>query len=602
MTIRRKITVFTGSMLIVTILLIIMTFFIVKFSRNAVQTIQNEHLYNSQLGQSAIEDLQNIKILYLEEFSLRNPNYNISSLNEYERKFNKTLDELYDIFSKKNDSKTCTQIDDIKDNFSKMKESSQFINSQYTMKNTKAAEDLYDDFINYSDAINIKLKVIISNSGLALEYALQKMLENASTNMNYQVLIALIVLILVPISMGLLIHTITNHLKFVSEVSADLAEEEGDLTIRINNNYNDEIGILSRNFDKFLNRLTTLIKTMRSNFSKILSKTQELNTVVKKNYEISTDLSKTGKNIEDITQVQQKALLVVSDSVHLIAENISKQNSRISDLSVNLTESSAATQQMVKNILSINNNLESNQDKFTELQMVVKEGTENISILKEIIKKLENQSGIVIKANQTISAVASQTNLLAMNAAIEAAHAGDKGKGFAVVAEEIRKLAENSSQQSKIIRKNLTDLNDAIKESVKLSDTTGSSFSSIVDSVTTVVNIESEVAGSMEEQSNGSKEVLIALKNISEITKRVHSGSDDMLEKSTNILSKMGDLEQTTNNVRKSAKAIALQSSSMTTELKNSLEVLNDNNTAISTMDENLALFKTEQLEQKTEN
>jgi len=331
MTIRRKITVFTGSMLIVTILLIIMTFFIVKFSRNAVQTIQNEHLYNSQLGQSAIEDLQNIKILYLEEFSLRNPNYNISSLNEYERKFNKTLDELYDIFSKKNDSKTCTQIDDIKDNFSKMKESSQFINSQYTMKNTKAAEDLYDDFINYSDAINIKLKVIISNSGLALEYALQKMLENASTNMNYQVLIALIVLILVPISMGLLIHTITNHLKFVSEVSADLAEEEGDLTIRINNNYNDEIGILSRNFDKFLNRLTTLIKTMRSNFSKILSKTQELNTVVKKNYEISTDLSKTGKNIEDITQVQQKALLVVSDSVHLIAENISKQNSRISN-------------------------------------------------------------------------------------------------------------------------------------------------------------------------------------------------------------------------------------------------------------------------------
>ncbi|OJF76111.1 MAG: hypothetical protein BKP49_08140 [Treponema sp. CETP13] len=602
MTIKRKLSLFFCAMLGVTLTLLVLSLLIVRSSRNATQEIENESLYYSKLGDEALDNLQNIEKIYLEQFALRQSGYNVSSLNTYTKSFISKLDEFSSNYQKTKENGKLAEIEIIKKYFKKMQTVADSVNKEYELGDQSRANSFYQEFANYSITIHDKLNRIVSSSSLLLESSLTDMEQTAIKNINIQLLIGLIVIIITPFVIILLVRNITKQLRFVSDVSADLAEDEGDLTIRINNSNNDEIGIMSRNFDKFLNRLTDLIQNMRLNFSAISKKSQELNVVMNETYTFSSSLAETGKNIDDLVDVQKKSVEAVASSVNQISENIATQDEKITEQATNLNESSAAVEQMVANIRSINQNLESNVSEFNQLQDVVKEGSSNLDVLKQTILKLEEQSESVVGANKIISSISAQTNLLAMNAAIEAAHAGENGKGFAVVADEIRKLAETSAAQTKVIRSNLDDLNKAIDLSVQLSDKAGDSYSSIIDSVNTVVKIETEVGTAMSEQSEGTTEVLTALKNIADITESVHSGSESMMSGSSSVLTEINNLEDATSKVRENAKRIADQSIKITNKIKNSLSVMNDNNTAISTMDDNLALFKTEKLEQKTEN
>jgi methyl-accepting chemotaxis protein len=598
MTIRKKISLFSGGMLLVTVILIILSLFIVQTSRNAIKNIEIGPLYYSRLGQNSLDKLQNIEKIYLEQFALRESGYNASSLDTYSKEFLQLLGEFSDIFAEAKDLGNSSEVTAILTEFDKMASAARSVNNEYAAGNERAASSSYQEFANYSIVIHNKLNRIVSNSSASLEDALQKMAKTAKKNINIQLLIGFFVILFTPVVIFITIRTITQQLSFVSNVSADLAEEEGDLTIRINNTHKDEIGVLSRNFDKFLDRLRELIQNMRLNFSAITKKSQELNIVMDETYTFSSSLAETGKNIEDLVNAQEKSVEAVASSVNQINGNIATQDEKISEQAVNLNESSAAVEQMVANIRSINRNLESNVSEFNQLQVVVKEGSSNLDVLKQTILKLEEQSESVVGANKIISSISAQTNLLAMNAAIEAAHAGENGKGFAVVADEIRKLAETSAAQTKVIRANLDSLNKAIDLSVQLSDKAGSSYSSIIDSVKTVVQIETEVETAMSEQSAGTSEVLIALKNIGEITEAVHSGSESMMKGSSLVLTEITNLEDATSKVRKNAEMIADQSKKITSKIKNSLSVMDANNTAISTMDTKLSLFKTEKIEQ----
>ena len=151
-----------------------------------------------------------------------------------------------------------------------------------------------------------------------------------------------------------------------------------------------------------------------------------------------------------------------------------------------------------------------------------------------------------MQASSIIQNIASRTNLLAMNAAIESAHAGEAGKGFAVVAEEIRKLAEQSGEQSKSIDENLRSLSEAIGGISTDINLVQNAFESIYDLSKKVREQETVIANAMEEQNSGNQQVLEAMREISDSSTEVKNGSAEMLVGGEQILKEMKNLSDIT--------------------------------------------------------
>jgi len=228
-------------------------------------------------------------------------------------------------------------------------------------------------------------------------------------------------------------------------------------------------------------------------------------------------------------EAERNTQLRVTSLMERLNEHIESQAAAIS-------ESSASIEEMIANIQAVIRTLSDNSKNIKELQSASSVGHEDISDVVADIREISHESEALLEINAVMENIASQTNLLSMNAAIEAAHAGEYGKGFAVVAEEIRKLAESSSEQSSTIAVALKKIKDSID---KISDSTGkvlTRFQTIDSSVKTVVRQEGDILNAMTEQGNGSSQILKAISHVHQITSDVKHDAQRMIE----AASKMG--------------------------------------------------------------
>ena len=220
------------------------------------------------------------------------------------------------------------------------------------------------------------------------------------------------------------------------------------------------------------------------------------------------------EQLEEVNRVTKK--------MQVLAEQL---NDYVKAQANSVSKSSSAIEEMVANISSVNRTLVKNSQNVMELEKAAEVGRTSLGGVATDIQVISTQSESLLEINSVMSNIASQTNLLSMNAAIEAAHAGEAGKGFAVVADEIRKLAENSSNQSKTISTVLKNIKGSIDKITNSTNDVLQKFEVMNSSIMTVAEQENNVLKAMEEQGQGGKQVLEGLSDVNKYTSMVEEAS-----------------------------------------------------------------------------
>ena len=314
----------------------------------------------------------------------------------------------------------------------------------------------------------------------------------------------------------------------ISSSLGELANGGGDLSIRLPVKNNDIISEIAGNFNKFADMLSGIIGKIQKEAVKLGDVSNQLNNDVQNTKNAVAEIGDKSGALSENALNLSASIEETSSTVHEIGKTIENLNKQISHQSGSVNESSAAIEEMVANIQSVSNNLGRANKTFTELKNSSDDGRNTMEAVIESIKATAQHSQQLLETNEMIEAIASQTNLLAMNAAIEAAHAGDAGKGFSVVADEIRKLAEDSSEQSKKIAEMLHIVVSNIETVVKQANNANTAFEDISAKIGNVSDLMSEVSMSMNEQSEGSQQVLESLRTIQNITSEILNGSTEM--------------------------------------------------------------------------
>ena len=341
-------------------------------------------------------------------------------------------------------------------------------------------------------------------------------------------------------------QTMVKPLQTVLAALKNIAQGEGDLTVRLPVHGNDEISDLAEYFNQTIAKIGSAIKNVDANSNVMQSIGDELSSSMTETASALNEISANIDGVKEQAMTQAASVTETAGTVEEIIRTIETLNGSIENQSASVVQSSASVEEMVANIASITQSLEKSDGMVKQLAAATSEGKTTLQTSNAVTQKIAEASGGLLEASNVIQNIASQTNLLAMNAAIEAAHAGEAGKGFAVVADEIRKLAEEAGAQGKAITDTLKKLSDEITGLSGASQTVEAKFNAIFQLSENVRAMSAQLTAAMREQENGSREVLAAIKNISAVTMEVKNGSEEMLVGGKGVANEMRKLDQLT--------------------------------------------------------
>ena len=371
------------------------------------------------------------------------------------------------------------------------------------------------------------------------------------------ILIGTIILIVSLIIVFFVARAIIKPINVVVNALKDIAQGEGDLTVRLPVHGNDEVTDLSEYFNETIEKIGSSIKTVGASS---VDMTNIGNELASNMTETASAVHQISANIDGVKQqalTQAASVTETAATIEEIIRTIKQLNGSIENQAASVAESSSAIEQMVGNIASITQTLDKTNDAVKTLASATADGKETVSGANSVTQRIAEESGGLLEASNVIQHIASQTNLLAMNAAIEAAHAGEAGKGFAVVADEIRKLAEESSTQGKTITSTLKVLSGEIEALSASAKTAEEKFNAIFALSEQVKTMSQNLMDAMREQENGSKEVLTAIRDINMVTNQVNDGSAEMLRGGENVAQEMQKLDELTRVITDSMNEMA---------------------------------------------
>jgi methyl-accepting chemotaxis protein len=318
--------------------------------------------------------------------------------------------------------------------------------------------------------------------------------------------------------------------KSVIEQLENLSSEQKDLTRRISICSVDELGTIAGMVNDFSEHLGNGIGTIKYKINGLNHTSFELSVNMGNTSTAIQQISLNLDSMKDLMLKQEDGANEAGRAVEHIKENIDSLKKIIEEQTESVNVSSSAIEEMTANINSVTRTLAENGNNVIALTEASENGKTGLQLVAQEIREIAHDSEGLLEINSVMENIASQTNLLSMNAAIEAAHAGEAGRGFAVVAGEIRKLAESSGQQSKTTAGMLKKIKTSIDKITKSSDNVLERFDAIDSSVKTVSAHEQNILSSMEEQETGGKQILESISRLKDLTLSVKKGSLDMEE------------------------------------------------------------------------
>ncbi|MDR3144782.1 MAG: methyl-accepting chemotaxis protein [Treponema sp.] len=359
----------------------------------------------------------------------------------------------------------------------------------------------------------------------------------------------------------------------------NLSSDKKDLTRRVSVCSVDELGTIAGMMNSFCDTIGSGMREIKSSQRQLsVSGVEVRNNAA----DMVHSISRISEGIEQVGEKSRNQLQEAETSagaVQQIARNIEALDVSIANQSSSISQASAAVEEMVGNIASIGTVAEKMLGQFKTVRNAASDGEtiqkESVARVQEVVE----ESKALQEANKIIATIAAQTNLLAMNAAIEAAHAGEAGRGFAVVSDEIRKLAEDSSRESQKIGAELKQISETINRIVEGSRASEQAFNQVSGRVVETEKLVFEVDSAIREQQEGAGQVLDALKAMNEITAKVKTDSKEMNVGNTVMLENMHRLRTDSTEIVGNLEEVAKSVTGITQNARQ-VSVMADNNEA----------------------
>ena len=401
---------------------------------------------------------------------------------------------------------------------------------------------------------------------------------------------AMLVMVLILIFVVFLRNSLLNPILQTSQALSVVSS--GDLTAKLEVQSTNEVGQMFADFNSTMEYLRHLIYTIQESIQALSASGENLAQNMMQTASAMHQMEGTISTVTDESMTQAGSVMETTETVAKIIETIKRVGDSVAAQASSVTESSASVEEMLANISSISTTLEKSDEVIRELSSATTSGRETVSHATTVTHRINEASGSLMEASGIIQHIASQTNMLAMNAAIEAAHAGEAGQGFAVVADEIRKLAEESSTQGKAITSTLKHLSGDISSLDQATRTVEEKFNAIYGLSERIMQMSTEMTLAMHEQNSGSQEVLSAIKDINTVTLEVREGSDEMLQGSEAVVAEMARLNQLTNDITASMHEMANGASQINGAVQRVSDLTVANKESIQKLSEEIQVFK----------